>query len=60
MWETNKKFIFVSYLVMVHDLVRGEESQEQEEEKEEEGRRRRRRNPRSRYAFVLETSVWDF
>ena len=54
MWETNKKFIFVSYLVRVHDLVRGEESQEQEEEKEEEGRRRRRRNPRSRYAFVLE------
>ena len=42
MWETNKKFIFVSYLVRVHDLVRGEESQEQEEEKEEEGRRRKK------------------
>ena len=38
MWETNKITHFVSYLVRVHDLVRGEESQEQEEEKEEEER----------------------
>ena len=28
----------ISHFARVHDLVRGEESQEQEEEKEEEGR----------------------
>ena len=39
MWETNKNNSFLSHtLVRVHDLVRGEESQEQEEEKKEEGR----------------------
>ena len=58
MWETNKITHFVSSLVSVHDLVRGEESQESKKRKREG--RRKKRGSKIRYAFVLESSVWNF